>query len=1080
MERREEPVANSADQGYKVVLTQLSLSRMKRCLGVFAPLQALAGRSALQIHGLLVSVRLFLLAGSVFAVGTSSDAATAEVEPNNSPATATPIALAGGVVRVSGAISPSGDADYFSFTAPPGAKVWMLVDTGGAQNPGADSRDSYLTLFAGNGTTEIEEDDDDGSGNGCDATLEAGGEFASAIAGRTLVAGGTYYLRVSEFSDQGVISPYTLFIAVSTTSPVAEVESNDTPATANAITLAGAAVGVRSGAINSAGDQDVFSVAAMAGSTLFVNADADPERDAVGTSLLVELLATNRTTVLFSAGPSGRPDSPGNGFCYTVPVTGTYYVRLKHTGTGTGTYHLMVGGSGPGTLEFSAPVFSRVESGGSASITVTRAGGSSGSVSVQFATSSGSATAGTDYTNTSRTLTFADGVTTQTVIVPIIDDGVQESNETVLLTLSMPTGGATISGPNPATLVILDNDGPPDNSAATATALDLSSGFATASVSSGSIPLSVSPPGDQDWFFFDARPGAKVWAFVDTGGSQNPGANSGDARLALIGTNGSTVIEEDDDDGSGNGCDATLDQDGELAPAIAGRTLAVGGRYYLQVQAAATNQIIDPYRLFVALTTLPALSEVELNDTAGFANGLVTATTPVGQRLGQINIPGDTDMYSIIAPSNCLVYVNADCDPERDGVSTDLMIELIGVDGTNVLFSADSSGTEPSAAEAFCFQLAQTGRYFVRVRHFSAAGTGTYNLMVARSPSEMEPNDAVGAATSLDLVSQFAIVTGAIASAGDNDYYAFVAPPGVRLWANLDTGGAQRPGATSRNSLLALLAANGSTVIEEDDNDGSGNGCDATLESADASAIAGRTLVSGGNYFLRVREAAGTGVINPYRLFAVLTSISPSSESETNDTSGSANPIVTVGSSLGLRSGTISTADDADYYSVVASAGDTLLISVDADPERDGLGTDIQADLLAPDGGTELFSANSSTAGSFSDPAAETFCFVAPESGTYFVRISRASGGGDTYHLMVARDRTELRIVDMRLLGANVSLNYTTMAGRNYRVERSAGLGAPVIWTPLQTSPGNGAVMPYVDPAGAGQPQRYYRVIQVP
>lgn len=108
-----------------------------------------------------------------------------EVEPNNTPGTATALSLAGGCQAASGAISPGSDLDYYSFTAAPGSKVWALTDTG----PSATGRDSILTLFAADGTTVIEEDDDDAPGNNGDATVES--FQASSIAGRTLTAGGT-------------------------------------------------------------------------------------------------------------------------------------------------------------------------------------------------------------------------------------------------------------------------------------------------------------------------------------------------------------------------------------------------------------------------------------------------------------------------------------------------------------------------------------------------------------------------------------------------------------------------------------------------------------------------------------------------------------------------------------------------------------------------------------------------------------------------------------------------------------------------------------------------------------------------
>jgi urease beta subunit len=112
----------------------------------------------------------------------------------------------------------------------------------------------------------------------------------------------------------------------------------------------------------------------------------------------------------------------------------------------------------PGALQFSSPTYTVNENGGTATITVTRTGGSDGSITVHYATSDGTATAGSDYTATSGTLTFAAGETSKTFTVPIIDDTLVEGNETINLTLSTPTGGATLGTQTTAVLTILDND----------------------------------------------------------------------------------------------------------------------------------------------------------------------------------------------------------------------------------------------------------------------------------------------------------------------------------------------------------------------------------------------------------------------------------------------------------------------------------------------------------------------------------------------------------------------------------------------------------------------------------------------
>lgn len=137
----------------------------------------------------------------------------------------------------------------------------------------------------------------------------------------------------------------------------------------------------------------------------------------------------------------------------------------------------------PGTLQFSASTYSVNENGGSATITVTRTGGSSGAVSVNYATGGGSATAGDDYVTTSGTVSFDDGDTAnKTFTVTINDDPDYEGNETVNLSLSSPTGGATLGSPSAAALTIVENDPQPNQqiSPTCPTSLTTTEGNATA------------------------------------------------------------------------------------------------------------------------------------------------------------------------------------------------------------------------------------------------------------------------------------------------------------------------------------------------------------------------------------------------------------------------------------------------------------------------------------------------------------------------------------------------------------------------------------------------------------------------
>ncbi|TDO15140.1 aryl-phospho-beta-D-glucosidase BglC (GH1 family) [Mycobacterium sp. BK086] len=79
-----------------------------------------------------------------------------------------------------------------------------------------------------------------------------------------------------------------------------------------------------------------------------------------------------------------------------------------------------------------------------ASFVVTLAAPSTQTVTVQYATSNGTATAGADYISVAGTITFAPGETQKIITVPVKSDALAESNETFTVMLSNPIG-ATVS-----------------------------------------------------------------------------------------------------------------------------------------------------------------------------------------------------------------------------------------------------------------------------------------------------------------------------------------------------------------------------------------------------------------------------------------------------------------------------------------------------------------------------------------------------------------------------------------------------------------------------------------------------------
>jgi hypothetical protein len=136
----------------------------------------------------------------------------------------------------------------------------------------------------------------------------------------------------------------------------------------------------------------------------------------------------------------------------------------------TGTLTITNDDANPGSVEFSVGNFTVGENGVTATINVNRVTGFDGVISVDYSVTDGTAvTTEVDNTNglrdfepTASTLIWEGGTgdANQSFQVTINDDTIQEADETIILTLSGPTGGATITGSNPATLTIIDDDTP--------------------------------------------------------------------------------------------------------------------------------------------------------------------------------------------------------------------------------------------------------------------------------------------------------------------------------------------------------------------------------------------------------------------------------------------------------------------------------------------------------------------------------------------------------------------------------------------------------------------------------------------
>ncbi len=240
---------------------------------------------------------------------------------------------------------------------------------------------------------------------------------------------------------------------------------------------------------------------------------------------------------------------------------------------------------------------------------------------------------------------------------------------------------------------------------------------------------------------------------------------------------------------------------------------------------------------------------------------------------------------------------------------------------------------------------------------------------------------------------------GYIFPAGDIDYYSFTANAGDKVYAAVQTSFSA---GNSTDCQLTLIASDGTTTIEFDDDNGS--------FAALSSTIAGATIPTSGTYYLKVNDfTAGTGSERPYDLYLQVQSGSPTAEVEPNDAPATANAVPANGWITGSRDP--ATLTEQDWYSITLAAGESVFLSLDLDPERDGTTWNGRLGFgLFGDAGNQILVIDDAGTGDVSpDPnrPSEALFFTAKDAGTYYVFVDAASaatgGPAATYSLSVTK-----------------------------------------------------------------------------
>jgi hypothetical protein len=116
-----------------------------------------------------------------------------------------------------------------------------------------------------------------------------------------------------------------------------------------------------------------------------------------------------------------------------------------------------------GAIQFDSATYSVGESGGTVTLNATRTGGTDGAVGIAYTTADGTASsvAGADYLQTTGVTSWAAGESgSKPINITISPDALDEPDETFTVSLSNPSGGATLGSPSTATVTINDDDNP--------------------------------------------------------------------------------------------------------------------------------------------------------------------------------------------------------------------------------------------------------------------------------------------------------------------------------------------------------------------------------------------------------------------------------------------------------------------------------------------------------------------------------------------------------------------------------------------------------------------------------------------
>jgi hypothetical protein len=236
-------------------------------------------------------------------------------------------------------------------------------------------------------------------------------------------------------------------------------------------------------------------------------------------------------------------------------------------------------------------------------VAVTRSGGSSGAASVQYATANGSASHGTSYSQTTGTLSWANGdAATKTFAIRILKPSAYSGTRTFAVSIS-GVSGAALGSPATATVSIVGAASTPSTAATVA----LATGSAAVTLTSGSVTVTAQRSGSTaaaSTVTYATRDGSAVAGSNYTGKSGSFTWSAGDTgtksvTIPIAGTtfSGSKTFSVQLTAGTG----ATLGSPSSETVTISGSSASTGGGTGTGPAAALAKKLGTESRMLIGL-----------------------------------------------------------------------------------------------------------------------------------------------------------------------------------------------------------------------------------------------------------------------------------------------------------------------------------------------------------------------------------------------------------------------------------------------------------------------------------------------